>query len=145
MELLLSGSARFFAVRIRDLLSERCFGFSQAFPAAPRQRNLGKFLLITVVRPSRRVHDENRSPVSLWEIRLAAYFIRLTALAYFCDFICWFGLIVGFPDISGSSVDWELFLVVLEIIFGGYILGLLLGWNNCRFLWRIFQFWVVPK
>ncbi|KAJ6795949.1 putative prolin-rich extensin-like receptor protein kinase family protein [Iris pallida] len=36
-----------------------------------------------------RVYDENRSPVSLWEIRLAAYFIRLTALAYFCDFICW--------------------------------------------------------
>ncbi|KAJ6848631.1 vegetative cell wall protein gp1-like [Iris pallida] len=35
MELLLSGSARFFAVRIRDLLSERCFGFSKLFPRLP--------------------------------------------------------------------------------------------------------------
>ncbi|KAJ6799304.1 putative peroxidase 18 [Iris pallida] len=39
---------------------------------------------------------------------------------------------MGFPDISGSSVDWKLFLVVLEL-FRWIYFGIIIGWNNCRF------------
>ncbi|KAJ6796881.1 hypothetical protein M6B38_220730 [Iris pallida] len=52
---------------------------------------------------------------------------------------------MGFPDISGSSVDWKLISGGLEIFWWIYLrdyywVGIIAG-----FLWRISQFWVCPE